>query len=231
MTTPLGAALLVAPLAVLAPRAAAAQEAAAGALPGKVTYDRWCAGCHGAEGKGDGPGAARMLPRPRDFTRAQYQIRTTGSGELPTDADILHVINVGMPGTAMPGWEEILSDVERENLVTYLKSLSRFFEGAPAPTVMDFTTRRVAATSASPRAARSTSSCNARSVTGTRAAPRALRRRRSTTTSASRSTRPISSTTGSSTAAARSRTSTVASARGWTARPCPRSTTCWSPIS
>src|SRR5687768_5271762 len=103
-----------------------AQEAAGGS-EGKAVYDRWCAGCHGADGKGVGPGAARMLPRPRDFTRAQYQIRTTASGELPTDADIRRIIDFGMPGTAMPGWEEILTENERDELVTYLKSFSRFF--------------------------------------------------------------------------------------------------------
>ncbi|MSR35442.1 MAG: c-type cytochrome [Gemmatimonadetes bacterium] len=133
-----GSVLLLASSLALGATSAAAQEAG-GALPGKVTYDKWCTGCHGLEGKGDGAGAARMLPRPRDFTRAQYQIRNTGSGELPTDADILHIIDVGMPGTAMPGWEDVLSDAEREQLVPYLKSLSRFFEGAPAPTVMEFT--------------------------------------------------------------------------------------------
>jgi len=104
---------------------------------GKAVYDRWCAGCHGVDGAGAGPGAGTMLPRPRDFTRALYQVRTTASGELPTDADILHVIDVGMPGTAMPGWEDVLTRQERNDLVQYLKSLSRFFEGA-SPTPLDF---------------------------------------------------------------------------------------------
>jgi mono/diheme cytochrome c family protein len=133
-------ALLLAGAATLALAAAtpsAAQEAEAG-NEGKVVYDRWCAGCHGVDGAGEGPGAARMLPRPRDFTRAQYQIRTTGSGELPTDEDILHIINVGMPGTAMPGWEELLTLEQREALVDYLKTFSRFFEGAEAPAPLDF---------------------------------------------------------------------------------------------
>src|SRR5688500_15612905 len=115
---------------VIAPSPGAAQEAAAEGGEGKVVYDRWCAGCHGVDGAGAGPGAATMLPRPRDVTRAQYQIRTTGSGELPTDADIMHIIDVGMPGTAMPGWEDLLTVAEREALVAYLKTFSRFFEGA-----------------------------------------------------------------------------------------------------
>jgi mono/diheme cytochrome c family protein len=75
-----------------------------------------------------------MLPRPRDFTLGQYQIRSTASGELPTDADLLHVIDEGMPGTAMPGWREQLSQEERQNLVAYVKTFSRFFQNAnPQP--------------------------------------------------------------------------------------------------
>ena len=105
---------------------------------GQVTYERWCAGCHGVDGTGDGPGAGYMLPRPRDFTQALYQIRTTGSGELPTDADILAIIDRGMPGTTMPGWEELLSDDEREALVQYLKTFSRFFSAEEAPQPLDF---------------------------------------------------------------------------------------------
>ena len=105
---------------------------------GEVTYDRWCAGCHGVDGTGNGPGAEYMLPRPRDFTEARYQIRTTASGELPTDDDILAIIDRGMPGTTMPGWENILSNDEREALVEYLKSLSRFFTPDEVPEPFDF---------------------------------------------------------------------------------------------
>jgi mono/diheme cytochrome c family protein len=105
---------------------------------GEVTYDRWCAGCHGVDGTGNGPGAEYMLPRPRDFTEARYQIRTTASGELPTDEDILAIIDRGMPGTTMPGWEDLLSNDEREALVEYLKSLSRFFTPDQVPEPFDF---------------------------------------------------------------------------------------------
>jgi len=108
-----------------------------GAL-GQVTYDKWCAGCHGVDGKGAGVGAEIMLPRPRDFSQALYQIRTTASGELPTDADMLHVIDVGMPGTTMPGWEDLLPQDEREALVEYLKSFSRFFGPDEVPVALDF---------------------------------------------------------------------------------------------
>jgi DMSO reductase family type II enzyme heme b subunit len=104
---------------------------------GKTVYTKWCAGCHGEDGKGDGDGATFMLPRPRDFTRGVYQVRTTPNGELPTDADLLHVVEVGMPGTAMPGWQSRLSDQERRDVVAYVKSFSRFFQDAN-PTPVDF---------------------------------------------------------------------------------------------
>ena len=109
---------------------------------GKAVYDRWCAGCHGDGGAGDGPGAAAMMPRPRDFTLGIYQIRTTATGGLPTDGDMLRAIDEGIPGTAMPGWRERLSERERRDLVAYLKSLSTFFaDTALRPVPLAFSDR------------------------------------------------------------------------------------------
>ena len=118
-------------LALILPIAAGAQD-----HRGKPAYDKWCAGCHGVEGRGDGPGARFMLPLPRDFTRASYQIRTTATGELPTDEDLRRVIDDGMPGTAMPGWRGRITQRERDDVIAYLKSMSRFFANAEAPAPM-----------------------------------------------------------------------------------------------
>jgi DMSO reductase family type II enzyme heme b subunit len=117
-----------------APRALAAQDAD---HPGRAPYDKWCSGCHGVEGDGVGYATEYMLPRPRDFTQALYQIRSTESGALPTDADMLRVIDEGMPGTAMPGWRDQLTQSERRALVGYLKTFSRFFETEDAPEPID----------------------------------------------------------------------------------------------
>jgi DMSO reductase family type II enzyme heme b subunit len=103
---------------------------------GKAIYEKWCAECHGNTGAGDGSAQAYMLPRPRDFTKGIYQIRTTASGELPTDADLRRVINDGMPGTAMPQWRDRLTDTQREDVIAYIKSFSQFFTGA-APRPID----------------------------------------------------------------------------------------------
>ena len=104
---------------------------------GKVTYDRWCSECHGLDGDGNGSAAGYMLPRPRDFTLALYNIRTTASGELPTDDDLLRAINMGAPGTAMPPWEDVLTDEEKDALVQYIKTFSRFFSPDEIPVPLD----------------------------------------------------------------------------------------------
>jgi mono/diheme cytochrome c family protein len=126
-----------APAALGAPIVPAVPQPQQADHPGKPVYDKWCAGCHGVDGRGAGPAAAYMLPRPRDFTKALYQIRTTSSGSLPTDGDILHVINRGMPGRRCPAGSPVEPQQERENLVSYLKTFSRFFE-TDQPQVMEF---------------------------------------------------------------------------------------------
>ena len=94
---------------------------------GKAVYVKWCAGCHGDGGAGDGPSAAHMLPRPRNFTGAIYKIRSTASGQLPTDADLMRAIDEGLPGSAMPAWKGRLSDGERRDVAAYIKTFSSFF--------------------------------------------------------------------------------------------------------
>ena len=96
----------------------------------KWLYLKRCSFCHGVSGEGDGPVAPYLEPRPRDFTFPQYKLRTTVSGELPTDEDLFRTISRGMPGSAMPSWEEVLTKDERWNLVAYIKTFSEDFEDA-----------------------------------------------------------------------------------------------------
>ncbi|WP_428267831.1 c-type cytochrome [Haliangium sp.] len=39
----------------------------------KNIFNMRCAICHGPEGKGDGPGAASLTPKPRDYTDKEWQ--------------------------------------------------------------------------------------------------------------------------------------------------------------
>ncbi len=95
---------------------------------GRDIYMKRCFWCHGEQGRGDGPSAVGMLPRSRDFVRADYRICSTPHGQLPTDDDLLRVISRGLPGTPMPGWENVLTEAQIGELVTYIKSLSPRFE-------------------------------------------------------------------------------------------------------
>src|SRR5947207_2862819 len=72
---------------------------------GKAVYERYCVECHGGAGRGDGASAAFLVPRPRDFTIAKYKIRTTETGSVPTDDDLIASVKRGLYGTAMPGWD------------------------------------------------------------------------------------------------------------------------------
>jgi DMSO reductase family type II enzyme heme b subunit len=102
---------------------AAEAQAGGDAAQGKAVYERKCLLCHGDKGDGEGPGAALLVPRPRDFTRGKFKIRTSASGQGPTDADLFRIITEGMPGTSMPGWR-MLPEKDRWNLVAYLKTFA-----------------------------------------------------------------------------------------------------------
>ena len=89
---------------------------------GKATYFRKCVWCHGTEGAGDGPGADRLWPRPRNFNQGTFKIRHTGSGELPLDQDLFETVTNGLPGSAMPPWSHVLTDKERMQVVQFVKT-------------------------------------------------------------------------------------------------------------
>ena len=103
---------------------------------GKALYEDKCAHCHGIEGAGDGSAAENLLPRPRDFTRGLYKIRSTESGQLPTDQDLFDIISNGMPGSSMPAWGEILTEDEQWQLVAHIKTFYDGFEDA-SPRLID----------------------------------------------------------------------------------------------
>src|SRR5437773_5162611 len=119
-------------------RIAAALLLLAGAAPawaqdanaGKAVYERKCLLCHGEKGDGKGPSAELLLPKPRDFTRGLYKIRSTVN-KTPTDQDLFRIITEGMPGTSMPAWA-VLPEKDRHSLVAYIKSFApEVFKEAP----------------------------------------------------------------------------------------------------
>jgi copper transport protein len=91
---------------------------------GKALYQASCAVCHGIVGKGDGPAAFTLVPRPVNL---QLHVPQHAPGE------IYYWISSGIPGTAMPAWQDVdpatgkprLSDDERWAIIRYLQALSR----------------------------------------------------------------------------------------------------------
>lgn len=110
----------------VAPREAHAQRA--DLVLGKQVYDKRCAACHGATGKGDGPAAELLVPRPRDFTAGKYKIRSV-PGQLASDQDLFRIVTDGMPGTSMPGWRA-LPERERWAVVEYIKRFAEAYRDA-----------------------------------------------------------------------------------------------------
>jgi len=90
---------------------------------GRMLYQRHCMSCHGPAGLGDGPGAAQLDPKPRDFSQGTFRLVSTDNG-VPTDADLFDVITRGIVGSAMPPHEH-LSVPERQALVKFVRGLSR----------------------------------------------------------------------------------------------------------
>ncbi len=105
---------------------------------GGELYQRFCASCHGADGRGDGPAAAALDPSPGDLTTIAHR----RSGRFPID-EIHEIIDgrarlpahgtrtmpvwgyefeAGAPQAA-PGRAAAQSMTQR--LVTYLQSLQR----------------------------------------------------------------------------------------------------------
>ena len=71
-----------------------------------------CAVCHGPDGKGNGPAAPSMFPRPRDFSSGVFKYKSTAAGEAPTDDDLLRTVRNGLPASGMPYFAGLLSDEE-----------------------------------------------------------------------------------------------------------------------
>ncbi|HTB94674.1 MAG TPA: cytochrome c [Candidatus Sulfotelmatobacter sp.] len=117
-------------LAAVLPLAAGAQqmESHIGKLTGhsdsgRQLYYRYCWGCHGARGNGDGENAPYLNILPRNFVIATFKCRSTPTGTLPLDSDLYNTLGRGINFTNMPNWSA-LTDQQRTDLVAFIKTFS-----------------------------------------------------------------------------------------------------------
>jgi mono/diheme cytochrome c family protein len=85
---------------------------------GKEKYNQICASCHGPSGKGDGPAAAALDPKPRNLSDPKY-VSTL------SDEQIFKTVKEGGAAVGksplMPAWGSVLSDSDIWNVIAYLR--------------------------------------------------------------------------------------------------------------
>src|SRR5262245_25220039 len=86
---------------------------------GRALYNSRCWTCHGSTGRGNGPAAAALKPKPADFTDPELVVARTGSR-------LYRVLTAGVPGTAMAPQD--LNEKEKFDLIAYLRSLVQYSE-------------------------------------------------------------------------------------------------------
>lgn len=84
---------------------------------GKVIFEKHCLSCHGPDGKGSGPMGPLLTPPAADYTSDSIRAKS--------DAELLHTIQEGRPGTAMGNFKRWLSKQEMRDVLAYVRLLSR----------------------------------------------------------------------------------------------------------
>ena len=92
---------------------------------GQEIYQKFCLECHGKRGRGDGPRAPLLAPRPGNLVSAATSTKS--------DAELLGIITNGAPRTAMRGWKDELTEEDRLNVLAFVRSLVRFQKPSLTP--------------------------------------------------------------------------------------------------
>jgi mono/diheme cytochrome c family protein len=85
-------------------------------------YSNLCASCHGAKGQGDGPAAAALNPKPRDFADCKVMAKIS-------DDTLFKAINGGGQSVGlsamMPPWGGSLTEQQIHELVKYIRGFCK----------------------------------------------------------------------------------------------------------
>lgn len=95
-------------------------EAAPPVHPAEPLYNTYCSSCHGVTGLGDGKTSQLFQPQLRPLHQAI-------AGQK--DEDILTVLEKGKG--QMPGWENVLKQDQRQQLLDYIKTFQKKLDKTP----------------------------------------------------------------------------------------------------
>jgi mono/diheme cytochrome c family protein len=90
---------------------------------GKQLYYRYCWGCHGFRGDGNGENGPYLNILPRNFVAATFKCRSTPTGTLPLDQDLYNSLVRGLNNSNMPSWITLTSQ-NRADLIAFIKTFS-----------------------------------------------------------------------------------------------------------
>ena len=87
-----------------------------------VLFQELCSVCHGVGGRGDGPSAKGLEPKPADFTNCKVMAKDS-------DEVLLKIIKGGGQrvgrSTVMPAWGDSLSEQQIGDLVKFIRGLCK----------------------------------------------------------------------------------------------------------
>lgn len=95
----------------------------------KATFNSVCAMCHGQDGKGNGPAATALNPKPANFTDPTFWKTTPDSVLFKAIKD--GAASIGK-SPLMTAWGGSYSDADIRALVAYIKTAFRPSDAAPA---------------------------------------------------------------------------------------------------
>ena len=92
------------------------------AKAGKANFGTYCAVCHGNEGKGNGPGAAGLKPKPRNFNDSARMAKIDNATLIKAVTE--GGASVGLSPT-MAAYKEALSPQQIRDLVAYVRQFAK----------------------------------------------------------------------------------------------------------
>lgn len=95
---------------------------AAALAAGQTIFNTNCMTCHGAQGQGDGPTSVALNPKPANLADRQMM-------DMLSDGYLFWRVSEGGAmapfNSAMPSWKAALSEEQRWQVISYVRSLGR----------------------------------------------------------------------------------------------------------